>query len=169
MMDLPLIAPILLPFAFVVFGMRQDVANVQSLAIEVNGDDQAILVATNVEHREFSHLIDAAPHVFANVGEPFPLGLTGQPIPSHERLFGVGMEVPKRAKGFLGDDMHRRGFTEFAAKSFTEMAQSSVPPVLAVVNADVRHLRRSSVYSHSTIRRRRHFQVCGLRTGLSLV
>ena len=51
---------LLLPFAKVVFFVRQYVADIAPLAVEMDDRDQTVLIASDVEHDELADLICTA-------------------------------------------------------------------------------------------------------------
>ena len=85
--------------------MGQDVTDENDLILKEDLEDQTVLVAADVDHRQVVNLIGAGAGRF-ELCEIGPFGLTGELVPSRERLPGVGMHFPELPQMLPRDDVH---------------------------------------------------------------
>jgi len=87
--------------------MRAEKPDVADAERVVDGDNQAVLVAANVEHRELAGRVRVWISL-ANIHEAGPAHSPGGPIPVIERRLCVLMSVSELAKGLAADAAHTR-------------------------------------------------------------
>lgn len=87
--------------------MREDVANKQFLAIEVNRGNHPELVAADVEDMEVARLVDACERR-TQVGEIRVVPFFDHIAPSLQRFASGPVQNRKVDQGLVGDDSHWR-------------------------------------------------------------
>jgi hypothetical protein len=97
------------PFLPVVFGMGENVADVDYLPVIADHGNEPVFVASDVEHRERLHEIgmrEVPPHV----GQAPPTSSLGHVIPVQQRLQAIGMLFGKFPNDRLTDDPQILGY-----------------------------------------------------------
>lgn len=85
--------------------MGQDVPDVDSAAIEVDGGNQPVLVSSNVEDYEALHPVSAW-KCRSEFIEVLEYALLGDGVPTTQRALTLGVALPKFSQGLAGNDVH---------------------------------------------------------------
>jgi hypothetical protein len=86
--------------------MGQDMDDIDPLLIVPDLRDEAVFVASNVEDGTLPNRI-CVREVEPCLCQVRPLGVSGDPIPIFQRMFGIGVDFPKLAQSLPADDSHR--------------------------------------------------------------
>ena len=95
----------------VVFSVRQDRTNEYLVPVVVDRSDQAVLVASDIEHRQTVHVVGTGKRR-SQVVEICEALAFHRAIPRLQRTFSVWMCRPEVDKGRLGDDVHDELYTK---------------------------------------------------------
>src|SRR5438552_7307394 len=85
--------------------MCQYMPDVNLRSVKMDGCNQPVLVAADVEYSELANLVSTRIHA-THVREFFPFCMFRRSVPGPQRLFCVWMLSPEFAQFFLRDDMH---------------------------------------------------------------
>src|SRR6185436_5685117 len=85
--------------------MGQDMPDINSSAIEVDGGNQPVLVSSNVEDHEALHPVSAW-ECRSQLIEVLEDALPDDGIPTTERALTLGVALPKFFQGLAGNDVH---------------------------------------------------------------
>jgi hypothetical protein len=93
------------PHSFIVFPVRQDKADVDDFVLTLDFNDQAILVAGDIENRGLPCRVGMR-IIAPDFDEVVPHGFAGSPIPIVEGFSRIGVFGRKLHKRFPADDSH---------------------------------------------------------------
>ena len=104
--------------------MSQHVADINLAPIIVYRGDQSNFVASNIEDREFSHLVGVR-KFFAELHEILKPAFTHNRVPPRERRLSIWMPLDKVVQTLPCDDMHEsaengRNLARWEARSAVE-------------------------------------------------
>ena len=85
--------------------MRKHATDVYLAAVKVNGRDQAVLVAADIEYDKITDFVGRRKRT-AQGGKVVKFGLPHNLKPARQRLLAGGMLLPEQAQGFARDHMH---------------------------------------------------------------
>src|SRR3954454_1510874 len=85
--------------------MGQDMPDVDSSSIKVDGGNQPVFVSSNIEHHEALHPVGAWERRSQLVEVP-EYALLDDGIPTTQRALAPGVTFPKFSQGLAGNDVH---------------------------------------------------------------
>ena len=94
-----------LPSPFVVFRVREELLDVDPLVLKHQANDEAVVVATDVENREIAHHVCRRKRL-PNILDVFPFGYNGRIEPNLQRGLGIGKLRRSFQEAPLAYDVH---------------------------------------------------------------
>jgi hypothetical protein len=100
-----IVATAIFPTPFVVLGVGEELFDVNPLALVHHANDEAVVVASDIEDRQIAHHIRCRKRL-ANVLKVLPFSLNGRIEPHLQGRFGVSVSRSSLEEAALADDVH---------------------------------------------------------------
>jgi hypothetical protein len=92
--------------------MGQNMSNIYFAAIKVNGGDQPVFVAANIENNPMIQLISRR-ECGSQISKVVKLRSLHNLEPANQGRSAIGMFLPKLGQGFSSNDMHKPIISQF--------------------------------------------------------